>query len=309
MQAQARACIEIHGDVLRYAEVEQYGLRYRLLRLGSCDFEFDVAGALGRSTPDDSLQTVAEALEDVFEGSVASELRMVVHPYHAYPFFTPVATQQTDAARDEQLAYEAQLLLPAHGDGANHHLVADKAYTEALDEGDVDWLQVLAVPDHIHRNYTRLLREWSVPQHRLMASMQGVAMGLERLAQHTGQQAHESAPFSLLIGWYPTHTEYVLAYQHQWYYSHHATAGAPSDAAYFALALLRHLTVRPALVGEVYLYGVDIDLSTFGVLEKVFKAAGPPRLFNPMGVVGLDPQSMGEQFDVEAYAPCIGGVL
>ena len=51
MDVRARAGIDIYGTVLRYAEVEQRGPRYRLLRLGSCDFDFDIAEAVLQGNP------------------------------------------------------------------------------------------------------------------------------------------------------------------------------------------------------------------------------------------------------------------
>ena len=42
METPARAGIDVYGSALRYVELERFGARYRLLRLGRCDFDFDI---------------------------------------------------------------------------------------------------------------------------------------------------------------------------------------------------------------------------------------------------------------------------
>ena len=68
MDVRARAGIDIYGTVLRYAEVEQRGPRYQLLRLGSCDFDFDIAEAMLQASPPEHVNLLF--LNDTFGGFI-----------------------------------------------------------------------------------------------------------------------------------------------------------------------------------------------------------------------------------------------
>lgn len=309
MNAQARAGIEIQGGILRYAEVEQYGTRYRLLRLGSCDFEFDLADELLKGAHSDHLGVIREAIEDVFAGTVAGDLRVAVHPPNGYAFFTPLPTGMSQAQRQERLENEAGLLtLPDTGRSAPCRLTADAAYTEAIGDGAyVDWFHVLAVEERVYQRFDNILRVLPRLSYRFMHSMQGAALALHRLGQRGTLIYDADAPFTLLIGWYPSHIEYTLCYQHEWYFSHYNAAAPPDDTAYFAMALLQQLKLLPNVVGEIYLYGEDLDLGGFGVLQKLFKVE--PVLLNPIPVVDMDPSSLAASFPVESYVPCLGVAL
>lgn len=304
MEAHARAGIDIYGSALRYAEVEQYGARYRLLRLGSCDFDFDVTEAVLRTEHPQHLATVSEALADVFSGSVADSYQVTLHPPGCYSFFTPLPAGITDAARRVRLQQEAALLA---GVETPLRLTADALYAEPVDEEEVvDWVHVLAVPERIHTRFDRVLRHLPQPRHRLMVSMQAAATAMGRLLRHT-EENDADAPYALAIGWYPTHVEYALCRDHRWHFSHFAETGPSADVIYYAAALLRRLHLRPSDVGQVFVYGTDLRTDARPILEALF--SHPPRRLNPLAVLDLDPDSLNADFDIEAYVPCLGAAL
>src|SRR5690606_10565174 len=103
MDAQARAGIEFSDTVLRYAEVEQYGSRYRLLRLGTCDFDFRLVEDLLQRHDPDAIEVVREALQDVFSGSIASTLHAALHPALTTSFFTSVPSGVSGGERLQRL--------------------------------------------------------------------------------------------------------------------------------------------------------------------------------------------------------------
>ncbi|HEX7072039.1 MAG TPA: hypothetical protein VF190_14595, partial [Rhodothermales bacterium] len=113
MQAQARAGIEFSDSVLRYAEVEQYGSRFRLLRLGTCDFDFGLVDDLLYRHDPDAVDVVREALQDVFSGSIASSLNAALHPSLTTSFFTSVPAGLTNDERRYRLTNESMLLTGA----------------------------------------------------------------------------------------------------------------------------------------------------------------------------------------------------
>lgn len=304
MEAHARAGIDIYGNVLRYAEVEQYGTRFRLLRLGSCEFDFDVGAELLSGGQPQHLETVAEAVGDVFSGSIASALHVALHPPGCYSFFTPVPAETPEAARKVRLQQEAAVLA---GVETPLRLTADALYSEQIvDDGQLDWVHVLAVEETDYGRLEHILNRLPKPRHRLMASMQAAALVVGHLASGEAED-DGSSPFTLAIGWYPTHIEYTLCRDGRWYFSHYTDAGTGADSAYFSAALLGRLRLTPGAVGRVLVYGSGIDLDDFDILRHVF-AVVPERL-NPLRVVDLDPASLAPGFDAEAYVACVGAAL
>ncbi len=299
-----RAGIDIYGKVLRYAEVEQRQERYHLLRLGRCDFDFDVAAALLEGAAE-RLEALTDALSDVFEGSTAARLYVSLHPPHCYSFFTPLPPEVSKEERKQRLLDEAALLTRS---GAKEplRLTADRLYADTLDEDErVEWYHVLAVQDGLHAGFDRVFRMLPQTHNRMMVSMHAVANAVERIEQQ--DEAPRQAPFSLAIGWYPTHVEYTLCHQGRWYFDHFTDADDPDDCAYFALLLLNRLDLSPAAVGRVFLYGGYQDLEAFASLGDVFTVAPEP--LDPRRLIELDEQSMAADEHLDAYAPCIGVAL
>lgn len=301
MEARARAGIDLQGRVMRYAEVEQYGAQYRLLRLGSCEFEFDVAAEVFLSDAPQYLDIVAEAVGDVFSGAAASEVSVVVHPTDALSFFAPLPAGLDAPEQQRRIDRQAALL------GApDARLTVDAVATLTTNGSAVDLRHVLALSEPVHDRLDVILESLPAPARRPMLSMQGVATILQRLDARYGSPSDE-APFTLAVGWYPAHVELTLSRLGQWRHSHHAAAGTPDDAAYFAVALLQQLRVPTAEVGSVLVYGADVDPAAFSGLGAVFGTE--PRRLNPVEVVDLDPDSLASSFIAEGYAACIGVAL
>lgn len=298
MTATARASIDVWGKKLRYAEVEQYNGRYRLLRLGSCEFDFDVVDELARPEPSEQLHTVAEALEDVFAGASPEELYVVMHPPRCRTFFSPVPSGSPRKARREQLGQEAALLAGEGSTGALH-LSTDVVYAEDTEAaGRLEWTHVLALPEHSAAHFERALQPILPSTYRWAVSMQAAARALGRTA------SEEAAPYTLALGWYPTHVEYVLCRAGQWRYSHYTTASSPSDGAYFALALLRRLEVPVSAVGRVLMYGTRGTAEELAPFQRL--VGRRPEWLNPLELVDFEPGNLASDFDAGPYLPCIG---
>lgn len=308
MKATARASIDVGERKLRYAEVEQYNGRYRLLRLGSCEFEFDVVDELSRPEPSDRLDTVAEALEDVFAGASPDELYVVLHPPRCRTFFSPVPSGATKKARREQLGREAALLAGEGGSGALHlstDTVYAEEYAEDTSETDrVEWTHVLALPERSATHFERVLQPILPSTYRWAVSMQGAAQAVERAERIS---AEEPVPYALALGWYPTHVEYVLCQEGQWRYSHYTTASSPADGAYFALALLRRLDVPVDSVGRVLMYGTGSTSEELAPFQRLL--GHRPEWLNPLELIDFEPDNLASNFDAGPYLPCIGITL
>ncbi len=303
MESNARAGIDLFGTALRYAEVEQYNGRYRLLRLGSCDFDFDVGRDALRTGEAHHLDTLADALRDVFEGTVATEMHVALHPPECHAFFVPFDAEAPEPVRLKRMRQEASLLLDTT---ETLRLTTDVLRTETLPDGQrVEWYHVLALGEPVHARFDRIFEALPFSEYRLQLSVQGVANAINFVERRTEEQAE--APFTLGVGWYGTHAEFTLCRKGQWHFGHYAEAGSPADCAYFAVAFLDRFRLRPADVGRVFLYGGQADPADFALLQNVFKTKPEP--FNPMQVVDLDPNSLAANFDAESYVPCIGVAL
>ena len=304
MGAYVQAGVDIYESTLRYAEVERRGSDYRLLKLGSCEFDFNMAQMLTGGAPPMYLDTLAEALSDVFAESKASDLHVVFHPTNCFSFFTPLFVDMSDEARKRRLQDEATLLTTGERP-VSLHLTADAVHTETLDNGRVvEWFHVLGVHEHVHAQLDRILRRLPQDNYRFNLSTRGAANAIETLARLAGTATRETAPFALAIGYYKTHVEFVICRHHRWYFSHFAPCSAPSDGVYFALSLLRRLNLDRSGFGHLYLYGDDVEPEVFTLLQDIFQQI--PDVLNPMDVVALDRKKPGMHFDAEAYVPCIG---
>lgn len=304
MEVHARAAVDVYDRILRYAEVEQYGSRYRLLRLGSCDFDFDVADEFVSSNKGGNLDTVCDALQDVYAGSVATILSVTLHPPRCYSYFSPHPVHSDPSERDVRLQREAALLA---GTETRVHLTADPIRSQSLKSGGaVDWVHVLAVDERVHRCIAEVARNLPQPGWRLMVGMHAAASTVGRLQRWTSSEDGRG-PFALAIGWYAGHVEYTLCQEEDWYFSKHTDAVPPMDVAYFAVAMLEHLGLTPVQVRQIYIYGNDVDLSIFSDLELVFGLEA--HRLNPLAVLDLDPGSLASDFEAEAYVGCVGGAL
>jgi hypothetical protein len=304
MEAHARAAIDIYDRILRYAEVEQYGSRYRLLRLGSCDFDFDVAQEFGSTVDDKNLVTVADALREVFTGSVAASLSVTIHPQRCYSFFSPLAATSDADERKVRLQQEAALLA---GTEVPLHITADAVHTQTLRSGaQMDWVHVLAIEERIFQRIDQVAKRLSPPRRRLMVAMHAAASTIGRLQIQQDVEA-DRGPFILAMGWYAGHVEYTLCHGERWYFSKHTDAVSSIDAVYFAAAMLDHLHLSPRQVRRLYVYGNAVDLSDFSDLETMFDLDA--QKLNPLEVLDLDPGSLDSDFEVEAYVGCIGAAL
>lgn len=308
MDGHARAGIDIYGKTLRYAELEQRGSQYHLLRLGSLDFDFDVTDAILDATAQTSLETLTDALTEVFEGSTATRLYVAVHPPACYSFFTPLPKNLESEERKNRLLSEAALLTRS-ASPQPLRLTADPVFTETLEEEnrDVEWFHVLALKERLHTRFDRVFRMLPQTHYRMTLSMHAVAKAMAWLQRRRDEAGQTDAPFTLAVGWYPTHVEYTVCRGGHWYFSQFTEAEEPANSAYFALLLLDRLHLQTTSVRQVYLYGGYRDLADFALLHDAFST--PPALLDPTQHLDLHENHIAGSFSHDAYAPCIGVAL
>lgn len=308
MNAYAQAGIELDGTVLRYAEVEHYATNYRLLRLGSCDFDFDVAEQLLRAEDPEHLETIAMALGDVFRGSLAQHFNIVLHPPSCQSFSAPVLSGSPADKLEAHLLHEAELLTATDTQHALH-ITTTRLYTQPLSaERELDWFHVLVLPEERAARFKEITGPLAYADYHLALSTQAAAAVVRRIEHKTlPPRQRTDQPYTLAIGQYTSHLEYTLCYNGEWRHSHHTRAGTALDAAFFATTLLNHLHLSTSAIGRIFIYGTPDPLEAFAPYSDLFGVV--PEVLNPIAAVDLDPASLDESFAATAYVPCIGTAL
>jgi hypothetical protein len=303
------AAIDIHGSELRYAEIEKFeDDTPRLLRLGSCDFDFDVVNDLLRSGAPQHGGEVVAALQEAFADTEASVLRVCIHPPDSFAFFTPLSATLPVKSRQEQIHQQAALLTGTRDPGGLD-LASETVRTAQDSEGDaVMWVHVLATPGPVHDHVSRVASSLPVDRFEWVTSTQAAA----RVAAQTDltgiTQAQALRPFTLSVGRFDGHTEYTLSRDRQWYHSHYThEADTPTDRLYFAIGLLNRLGVSPGAVGRLFVYGLDVNPDAYAPFQTIFGVE--PETLDPLSVLRADRSRFGASFDVAAYAACVGAAL
>lgn len=313
-----RAGIEIYGRVMRYAEIE-IGRRgaggsapaLRLVRLGACDFDFDVAEALLALVGPTHLDTVTTAVREIFDGSKAEVLRAVVHPWNCTSFFSPLPDGMPPSERFEQLRQEAAMLSDASV-ARPVRVKATPVRIETLPDGrQTHWHHVLRLSDNVHARFEHIAQHFGGGEekraHEEGRSHEFVdATGAAAAVAGRLLQADDDPPYALALGVYGERTEYALCRGATWHFGYHAEAGALEDGAYFGAALLDRLGVERADVGHLFLYGEDLEPGMVSGVEHLLGLE--VQALNPLAVFRLS-QKEADPFALAAYAPVIGSLL
>ncbi len=300
MKAVARASIDLQGRDLRYAEIEQYGARYRLLRLGSCDFDFDITREIVQEPESSKLISVREALRDVLSGSVASVMRFVLHPPAVRTFFSAVPLDFPRSSLRIRAQQEAALLY-----GVGPRLTVDhEIAVEARGDGSsAAWQSISVTLADVRRKLTRLAAALPGAELEVVSGRVAGGHALRRYQQVRGQ---DEAGVVLAVGCYPDHFDIVYGSENEWLFSCLSPGSAESDAAYFSAETLGRLGYAPGDVSRVLTFGSEPrpELPSFARLYDL-----RPVVFDPLMLVNLDPATIDDDFEGSAYLPCVGGAL
>lgn len=308
MSESVSAAITIEGDVIRYAEVERTDGDRRLLRLGRRRVGFDASHVVHQEDEPEgeSLDRITTVLTEVLGDTPARELRVAVHPSDGYSFFTPISADLPVRDRKRQLLQQAALVTGARSAQALN--ITSKTVRTAQDSegGAVMWVHVLAVPTPVDKRMDRIIADLPVGDHVWILSSEAAA----RVASHierSGVSAQQALrPYTLTLGQYPSHTEYALSRNREWYHAHYTEeTGSPEDRAYYAVGILNRIDVPLNAVGRLFVYGQEVDLEAYAPFNTIF---------------GLDPESLdpfsflqtedGEYPDnPRPFVPCVGAGL
>lgn len=317
-----RAGIELAGHTLRYAEVE-LGPRQRnldtlaaapgprLVRLGACDFEFDVAGAILDPAGPTHLETVATAIDEIFDGSTAERLCVAVHAWHATSFFSPLPAGMPAADRFEQLRQEAAMLSGARL-ARPVRVSATPLRLETRPDGRAyHWHHVLRLPEAVHARMAHVARRLGDGAGHAFVDASGaaarVAVGLRPEREHKMEvETPDDVPYAMAVGVYGDRFETALCRGSTWHFSHWAEAPADSDATYFGAALLERLGIAPGGVRRLYAYGDAPGRGAVAAFETLLATEAQP--LDPLRLFRLV-RSQADPHALSAFAPCVGAAL
>lgn len=315
-----RAAIELHGRVMRYAEVDLGeqgpGLAPapRLVRLGACDFEFDVADAVLDLSGPTHLDTVARAVGEIFDGSQAQTLHVAVPPWRAASFFAPLPEGMSPTERFEQLRQEAALLSDASV-SRPVRIRATPVRIEALADGsEVYWHHVLRLSEGVHARLAHVAARLggqsgeAGPEAKHEAEdVVGAAAAVVALLTPAAEEGPaEDEPFTLVMGVYGAHTAFALVRGRAWYFGHHVEAAEADARAYFAAALLDRLGLAPEQVTRFFLFGDGVQPEDAAGVEALLGREAVP--LDPLRLFGLG-RPGADLLVLSAFAPCVGAAL
>lgn len=302
------AGLELSGRTLRYTEIEQTGSAVRLLRLGNCDFDFDAEADLFSPEPPARLDTLTEAIGDVFENTTATVFRFAVPPPHLTSFTALVPADSDAALRGDLIAAEAVVLgVPLGGDlfpspGASVRRSGQR-------------MHVAHASRTIRDRVSRLCDDIPVPEAEGGASPESsararhVALIPSSTAVrhlHVNLDGDSGGP-SLLLGCYSGATEYTVLDRGEPALEWTDDVDHPLDRLYFCLDVLDRVSVTVPSVSTVRLYGPD---AADEVLEAVRSVFGDRiRRLDPSPAVNVSPSQFAPDFRFESFGACIGAAL
>lgn len=304
MSESVSAAISIQEHTLRFAELEHQDDSYVLRRCGRETFPFDLSAVLLHADGDSQQAgDVGEVIANALEGTEARRLRVAIHPPDGYSFFTPISSDVPVRDRKRQLLQQAALVTGVRST-QELQMTSDTVRTTQDSEGEpFIWVHVLAVPDAVDQRMAELIRPLPVRAHEWVVSSEAAARVASRMERTGGSATEALRPYTLAVGQYPTHTEYALSRNREWYHAHYAEeADSPENRAYFAVGFMNRVDVPLNAVGRVYVYGQDVALEDYVSFESIF--GREPEILNPFRVVRnpiQDPPGLPC-----AYAPCLG---
>ncbi len=296
MRKSVRAGVFFEQSQMRYAEVERAAQGPRLLRLGSCDFDFDAEAAILRGEQD-RLDTIRDALVDVYAGTDSEDFCVVLPSSAGVAFFAPVPAEMDVEARSRLLAQEAAIVA---GSDTYQLVSAERTARDGGDGAADQWHFVAAIPQVLKDCLAGLLEVFpAVRQHYLTASQAAVRIALSK--------PPASPRPRVLVGCHAGHADIALTDPEKLVTGKTVITEAASDTCYYLAAMLVDEGLESDQLDTVLLYGTAADDELLQMVRsRICARAG--RL-NPLEVVINDPASVKASFDATRYVLCIGGAV
>jgi hypothetical protein len=299
MQAIARAGVEFHGSAMRYAEIEQADSDFRLLRLGDCQFEFDAYDVLFKDGPAAFVETVSQAIEEVFEGSAASEFRIAVHPPVVKSFLSSFPVDSSETNTREQLVFESALL-DIERDVSG---MRSSELVVTADDPVHRRVHVAHLTSNVHARVSAVFSAAGWKDYQIISSSEASA----RLTQKLSTDSHGADATYLSLGIFNDYSLYTIVKNGEWIFDQVRPETDPTDVAYFAMHALAMADVSISDLTLVSHFGTQDLYTASGVLNSVFEA--PVHVMNPIETVGLRGNAFEKDFAQTAFSVCIGAAF
>lgn len=305
MRASATAGIEFFGTTMRYSEVEQYGAQHRLLRLGDCDFEFDVSEVLFELGTQKYLDVVTDALSEIFLGTTATRFRIAIHPPTARIFKSLRISGDDDESSQENVAFESALMHDEVWTKEDRQIVLAQPPSPSTVSAQAPTLEPI------------LVSELSGPvRQRLYAVTSGIPEASPNVISSTEALlavVRETASkddfdgYQLSIGLYPSYTEFTVTRGREWILSQVRSEIERGDVAYFAVHFLGLSGVTMVNDVRVRIYGTGVSQEQLETLGSVF--FDRVSFLNPISTVDLETDQFDDEFQFESFVVCLGAAL
>ncbi|MDX1739767.1 MAG: hypothetical protein R3178_00675 [Rhodothermales bacterium] len=304
MSDRIRSGIYFHGPRMRYSEVDQGRSGPKLLRLGSCDFDFDAEHAL-LAGPERQLDTIREAVGDVFSGSQSVDVSVVLSATSVISFFSPVSDSASEDEKRQQLEADT-VLIGGHGSALS--VVAEPVSTVRRNGDEiVTWYHVAAVPVGMRRRVSGVLSPFSDARHRFTTSLQAGARVAGRLESLAAESSELAASSAAAVGMFDSHTEISILRSGKWLFGSTLPSSLQSDVAYAILNLVDRSGVGRDDFCRIHTYGDvkrESDAATIGAAT-----AAEVKRMNPLNLFRGGPVKEQHGFDPSDYALCVGAAL
>ena len=295
MEAVSTAGVEFVGNLMRYAEVEQRDNSYKLLRLGNCEFEFDVSGVVYGGADADKLNTVREALGDFFQDTDSSAFKFVLPTSVLTSFASFSAVSAKEDAVRSQIGFETHLLNGGASDGDVFPGIKN-------DYSASEWkrMSVFHLPGDISDRLQELGNMFPAQRKEVIPSPIASTSALQLLDAVT----QTSPTTTLLMGCYRERTDYGLVQANGERQVEARFTPTDSDRVYFGLESLHRHGCTASQIERVLVYGHNVTAQLLAMLEVDF--GNQVSVFNPGPIVSLEEARFEKGFPLHAFVPCLG---
>ncbi|MDA0684746.1 MAG: hypothetical protein O2797_05825 [Bacteroidetes bacterium] len=292
------AGVEFSGSVMRYAEIEQAESRFRLQRLGNCEFEFDAASVAYLGMQPDLLPTIREAIQDVFRDTTSSVIRFVIPTPLQTRFSTAVPIDADVQERSGLIGFETRLFTSNRegGDVFPVHLRSEN-------RSQVQGFAVAHVDERVANHIRAVGSVFPDVEVQMVPSMNAAALSF----RHVAHRESLSTGSYLLVGMIDGRSDFILMHNAESLTHSTMVTPYPEDTAYHALLTCSRFGKTCHDIQTVYVYGnADREAGMAGLRDAFGDRV---QLLNPGIIVNLEPDRFETDYPIEAFVPAIGAAI
>jgi len=297
MGVTSTAGVEFVGNLMRYAEVEHNGSANRLLRLGNCEFEFDVADVIYQGQSPEMIETIRSALKDVFKDTAASSFRFILPSAFLTKFESVLPEHVGQSEMRSQIAFETHML---NGGERGGDIFPGESLTSF--HPPFKGYSVQHVPPSISAGLKGLYTETSLDI-QLIPSVNATIRAYRKLFE---MKVFESGK-SILLGCYPGQTDFIVLENGAPVQLTSRSTPTEGDRTYFAHETMAKLEEKGVELDAVMLYGHNLTSELVGLLTTDFGKR--VSVLNPSPLVNLESDRFEQGFPIQAFVPCLGASI